>query len=83
MNDKILNTNSNTNSSTLPIAIVGGGLGGAALALSLQRKGLPFVILEKDTHFKSRKQGYALTLQQVKYNVLILIYCDIIQYCMM
>ena len=65
MNGKISNSNTNTNTSTLPIAIVGGGLGGAALALSLQRKGLPFVILEKDSHFKSRKQGYALTLQQV------------------
>ena len=49
----------------LPVAIVGGGLGGCALALSLQRKGIPYVMYEKDPHFTSRKQGYALTLMQV------------------
>ena len=51
--------------SVLPVAIVGGGLGGCALALSLQRKGIPYVMYEKDPHFTSRKQGYALTLMQV------------------
>ena len=76
-NDEKNDNNSNNSSSNshsnsvdiktdiLPIAIVGGGLGGTALALALQRKGLPFVILEKDSNFTSRKQGYALTLQQV------------------
>jgi len=31
----------------LPIGIVGGGIGGSALALSLQRKGIPFRLFEK------------------------------------
>ena len=53
------------NAHVLPVAIVGGGLGGCALALSLQRKGIAYVMFEKDTHFTSRKQGYALTLMQV------------------
>ena len=53
------------NARVLPVAIVGGGLGGCALALSLQRKGIPYVMYEKDPHFTSRKQGYALTLMQV------------------
>jgi NAD(P)-binding Rossmann-like domain len=62
------NSNRNNNSVsavTLPVAIVGGGLGGCALAVALQRKGIPYVMFEKDSHFASRKQGYALTLQQV------------------
>ena len=48
----------------LPIAICGGGLGGAALALALQRRRLPFVVIEKDASFAARRQGYALTMQQ-------------------
>ena len=48
----------------VPIGIVGGGLGGCALALSLQKKGLPFILFEKDKNFSVRKQGYALTMQQ-------------------
>lgn len=48
----------------LPIAICGGGLGGTALALALQRRKLPFVVIEKDASFAARRQGYALTMQQ-------------------
>ena len=49
----------------LPVVIIGGGLGGMALALALQRKNLPYLLFEKDASFAARKQGYALTLQQV------------------
>ena len=48
----------------LPVGIVGGGLGGAALALSLQNRGIPVRLFEKDESFLHRRQGYALTLQQ-------------------
>ena len=47
-----------------PVAVVGGGLGGCALALSLRRAGVPVVVFEKDDSFSARKQGYALTMQQ-------------------
>eukprot|EP01041_Mallomonas_annulata_P008819 gene8819-18250_t len=47
-----------------PIAIIGGGIGGTALALALQRKGIPFILFEKDECFSARRQGYGLTLQQ-------------------
>eukprot|EP01032_Pedospumella_encystans_P019193 gene19193-21830_t len=47
-----------------PIGIVGGGIGGSALALSLQHKNIPYVVFEKDASFDTRKQGYALTMQQ-------------------
>lgn len=60
----------------LPVAIVGGGLGGCALALSLQRKGIPYVMYEKDPHFTSRKQGYALTLMQVSQSC-----CCVVVFC--
>jgi salicylate hydroxylase len=49
---------------TLPVAIIGGGLAGTALALDLQRKGIPYVVFEKDVALNARKQGYALTIQQ-------------------
>ncbi|KAJ1443454.1 hypothetical protein B484DRAFT_414437, partial [Ochromonadaceae sp. CCMP2298] len=48
----------------LPVGIVGGGLGGSALALSLQRRGIPVVVFEKDGSLEARRQGYALTMQQ-------------------
>jgi 2-polyprenyl-6-methoxyphenol hydroxylase-like FAD-dependent oxidoreductase len=51
-------------SSDAIIGIIGGGLGGTALGLALQQKGIPFKIFEKDSSFTSRKQGYALTIQQ-------------------
>ncbi len=48
----------------LPVGIIGGGIGGTALALSLQHHGIPFYLFEKDVDFASRRQGYALTMQQ-------------------
>jgi salicylate hydroxylase len=47
-----------------PIGIIGGGLGGCALAVAFLHKGIDFNIYEKDISFDSRKQGYALTMQQ-------------------
>ena len=48
----------------LPVAIIGGGIGGTALALALQLKNIPVHMFEKDKSFSARKQGYGLTLQQ-------------------
>ncbi len=46
------------------IAIIGGGIGGAALAVACQHRGIPFSLYERDSHFSARSQGYGLTLQQ-------------------
>jgi len=60
-------------SSTLPIvdeeiyphvAIIGGGIGGVALAVACFHRGIPFTLFERDTSFDARSQGYGLTLQQ-------------------
>ena len=45
------------------IVVAGGGIGGAAVAVALQRKGFDVVVLEADESFNSRKQGYGLTVQ--------------------
>ncbi len=46
------------------IAIVGGGIGGVALAVACLHRGIPFTLYERDLSFDSRSQGYGLTLQQ-------------------
>ncbi|MEG0917653.1 MAG: NAD(P)/FAD-dependent oxidoreductase [Myroides sp.] len=46
------------------IAIIGGGIGGTALAVACLHRGIPFTIYERDSSFNSRSQGYGLTLQQ-------------------
>lgn len=46
------------------IAIVGGGIGGTALALACLHRGIPFTLYEWDENFEARSQGYGLTLQQ-------------------
>ena len=45
------------------IVVAGGGIGGAAVAVALQRKGFEVVVLEADSGFDARKQGYGLTIQ--------------------
>ena len=54
----------NNKSNPLSVAIVGGGIGGIALAAALQHRNIPCVVYERDTSFEERKQGYGLTMQQ-------------------
>ena len=58
-------------SNTLPynenyphVAIIGGGIGGVALAVACLHRGIPFTLYERDSNFNARSQGYGLTLQQ-------------------
>jgi len=46
------------------LAIIGGGIGGVALAVACLHRGIPFTLYERDTGFDVRSQGYGLTLQQ-------------------
>ncbi|AFL81586.1 2-polyprenyl-6-methoxyphenol hydroxylase-like oxidoreductase [Aequorivita sublithincola DSM 14238] len=46
------------------IAIIGGGIGGVALAVACLHRGIPFILYERDNSFDERSQGYGLTLQQ-------------------
>jgi 2-polyprenyl-6-methoxyphenol hydroxylase-like FAD-dependent oxidoreductase len=46
------------------VAIIGGGIGGIALAVACLHRGIPFTIYERDNSFDARSQGYGLTLQQ-------------------
>ncbi|WP_066218616.1 FAD-dependent oxidoreductase [Formosa haliotis] len=46
------------------VAIIGSGIGGAALAVACLHRGIPFTLYERDTSFDDRAQGYGLTLQQ-------------------
>lgn len=46
------------------VAIIGGGIGGMALAVACLHRGIPFTIYERDHNFDERSQGYGLTLQQ-------------------
>ena len=46
------------------IAIVGGGIGGMALAVACLHRKIPFTLYERDRSFDARSNGYGLTLQQ-------------------
>ena len=46
------------------VAIIGGGIGGVALAVACLHRGIPFTLFERDNSFDARAQGYGLTLQQ-------------------
>ena len=46
------------------VAIIGGGIGGVALAIACLHRGIPFTLYERDSSFDARSQGYGLTLQQ-------------------
>ena len=52
------------NTSFPKIAIIGGGLGGLALAIACRQRGIPCTIYERDENFNQRSQGYGLTMQQ-------------------
>lgn len=46
------------------LAIIGGGIGGVALAVACLHRQIPFTLYERDLNFDARSQGYGLTLQQ-------------------
>ena len=46
------------------VAIIGGGIGGMALAVACLHRKIPFTLYERDNGFETRTQGYGLTLQQ-------------------
>ena len=46
------------------VAVVGGGIGGAAVSLALLQRGIPATLYERDSSFDQRAQGYGLTMQQ-------------------
>lgn len=46
------------------VAIIGGGIGGVALAVACLHREIPFTLYERDESFEARSQGYGLTLQQ-------------------
>lgn len=48
----------------LRVGICGAGIGGLALALALQHRGIEAAVFERDTSFWSRNAGYGLTMQQ-------------------
>jgi len=50
--------------SDIEVAIIGGGIGGFALALALQHRRIPCTVYERDSSFDERSQGYGLTMQQ-------------------
>ena len=53
------------NSEKFPhVAIIGGGIGGVALAIACLHRQIPFTLYERDKNFETRSQGYGLTLQQ-------------------
>lgn len=59
------NTSPTPNTAQYPtIAIIGAGIGGVALAVACEHRGIPYTLYEKDQHFNARSQGYGLTLQQ-------------------
>ena len=49
------------------IAVIGAGISGLALSISLKQLGFSNIkIFEKDVSFDSRRQGYGLTILQGK-----------------
>lgn len=46
------------------VAIIGGGIGGTALAVACLHRKIPFTLFERDNTVNDRSQGYGLTLQQ-------------------
>ena len=44
------------------VLIIGGGLGGLAFAQSLRKKGIPYLLFERDSSDGARSQGWAISL---------------------
>lgn len=44
------------------VAVIGGGIGGLAAAIALQRAGIGCTVYERDDSFKQRREGFGLTL---------------------
>ena len=58
-------SNKESNEENYPhLAIIGGGIGGVALAVACLHRRIPFTLYERDSSFDTRSQGYGLTLQQ-------------------
>lgn len=62
--DKLFKSVIESKSQAPVVAIIGGGIGGLALALALQHRNIRAVVYERDSSFAERKQGYGFTLQQ-------------------
>ncbi|XTI92673.1 FAD/NAD(P)-binding domain-containing protein [Cenococcum geophilum] len=45
-----------------PVLIIGAGIAGLAFAQGLRKKGIPFLVFERDASTHSRPQGWALTI---------------------
>lgn len=64
-NSENYHKNENDNTANYPrVAIIGGGIGGVALAVACYHRNIPFTLYERDHNFNERSQGYGLTLQQ-------------------
>jgi hypothetical protein len=55
---------SNVDTASLHVNIVGGGIGGCALALALCQRNISCTLYERDISSNVRSQGYGLTIQQ-------------------
>ncbi|KAK6384963.1 hypothetical protein LTS17_002526 [Exophiala oligosperma] len=53
------------NTSDNQVLIIGGGLGGLALGQILQANGVPFQVFERDQELHSRRQGWAVALNDL------------------
>lgn len=65
VSDDIKNSFSQSLHEQNTVVIVGGGIGGCALALALQQRNIPVKVYERDAYINERAQGYGLTMQQV------------------
>ena len=55
-----------TADAAIDVCIAGGGIGGLAVALALQRKGVRCRVYERDAEFDDRRRGYGLTLSHLQ-----------------
>ena len=51
-----------TSQSKHHVLIIGGGLGGTALAQALRKRGIPYDLFERDRSEAARFQGWAISL---------------------